>query len=88
LKFSNDLTQCPAGIGFKKTIRVDHEIAHFDLTTMPKKKIRPYEDLPLKTETIRRSRDHDKGAVITPKELLPFVVIKRIETFTSLRLSR
>jgi hypothetical protein len=48
---------------FFKTLRVDHEIAHFDLTTMPKTKIRHYEDLPKKIETIPRSRDHDKGAV-------------------------
>jgi hypothetical protein len=55
-----------------KTLRVEHEIAHSDLTVLPKKKMRPYEDLPQKTETIRRSRDYGKGAVITPKELLPY----------------
>jgi hypothetical protein len=31
---------------FFKILRVDHEIAHFDLTTMTKKKMKYYEDLP------------------------------------------
>jgi hypothetical protein len=30
---------------------------------MPKKQMKHYEDLPLKFQTIPRSRDHDKGAV-------------------------
>jgi hypothetical protein len=31
-----------------KTLRVDHEIAHFDLTTTPKTKMKHDEDLPFK----------------------------------------
>jgi hypothetical protein len=68
-KISTNATSCPAGIGFKKTLRIDPEIAHFDLPTMPKKKMRHYEDLPSKIETIPHSHGHDKGAVCVPHAL-------------------
>jgi hypothetical protein len=47
-----------------KTLRVDHQIAHSDLTAIPKKKMKHYKYLPLQIEMIPRFHDHDKGAVI------------------------
>jgi hypothetical protein len=46
-----------------KTLRIDHRIAHSDLTTAPKRKMKRDEVLPLQMETILRLQDHDKGAV-------------------------
>jgi hypothetical protein len=40
-----------------KTLGIDHEIAHSDLTTVPKKKMKYYENLPLQNETIFRLHD-------------------------------
>jgi hypothetical protein len=76
---------------FFKTLSVDHEIAHFDLTLMPKTKMKHYEDLPFKIETIPHFHDHDKGAVIWLCEFPPFggsrlVVTKRGEDFSQRRL--
>jgi hypothetical protein len=50
------------GYWLLKTPRADHQIVHSGLTTMPKKKMKHYEDLSLNIETIPRSRDHEKGA--------------------------
>jgi hypothetical protein len=47
-----------------RTLSVDHQIARFDLTAVPKKKMKHYEDSPLQIETIIRRHDHEKGAGI------------------------
>jgi hypothetical protein len=58
-----------------KTLRVDHEIAHSDLTAVPKKQMKHYDDLPLQIETIIRLHDHDREQLFHGFKNRPLILV-------------